>query len=104
LASVDDGKSTLIGRLLYEAKMILEDQLAALEADSRRIGAQADELDFVLLVDGLSAECEYGITIDATARSRLPGSSCDTCWRCLRRERQVGACGNTRQPISLLVC
>ena len=62
--SVDDGKSTLIGRLLYESKMIFEDQLAALEADSRRMGTRGGEIDFALLVDGLEAEREQGITID----------------------------------------
>lgn len=56
--SVDDGKSTLIGRLLYDSKMIFEDQLAALEADSRRVGTQGQEIDFALLVDGLAAERE----------------------------------------------
>ena len=66
--SVDDGKSTLIGRLLYDAKLILEDQLAALEADSRRIGTQGQNLDFALLVDGLAAEREQGITIDVAYR------------------------------------
>jgi bifunctional enzyme CysN/CysC len=66
--SVDDGKSTLIGRLLYESKMIFEDQLAALEADSKRIGTQGDALDFALLVDGLAAEREQGITIDVAYR------------------------------------
>src|SRR5215208_481071 len=66
--SVDDGKSTLIGRLLYESKMVFEDQLAALEADSKRIGTQGGELDFALLVDGLSAEREQGITIDVAYR------------------------------------
>jgi bifunctional enzyme CysN/CysC len=66
--SVDDGKSTLIGRLLYESKMIFEDQLAALAADSRRAGTRGDELDFALLVDGLSAEREQGITIDVAYR------------------------------------
>ncbi len=66
--SVDDGKSTLIGRLLYESKMVFEDQLAALEADSRRIGTQGGALDFALLVDGLSAEREQGITIDVAYR------------------------------------
>src|SRR5277367_1073773 len=66
--SVDDGKSTLIGRLLYDSKMIFEDQLAALEADSKRSGTQGDELDFALLVDGLSAEREQGITIDVAYR------------------------------------
>src|ERR1700729_1961431 len=58
--SVDDGKSTLIGRLLYESKMIFEDQLAALTADSKRIGTQGQNIDFALLVDGLAAEREQG--------------------------------------------
>ncbi|OYW23815.1 MULTISPECIES: bifunctional sulfate adenylyltransferase subunit 1/adenylyl-sulfate kinase [unclassified Sphingomonas] len=66
--SVDDGKSTLIGRLLYDSKMIFEDQLAALEADSRRSGTQGDAIDFALLVDGLAAEREQGITIDVAYR------------------------------------
>ncbi len=66
--SVDDGKSTLIGRLLYDSKMIFEDQLAALQADSRRIGTQGQEIDFALLVDGLAAEREQGITIDVAYR------------------------------------
>ncbi|HEY0594982.1 sulfate adenylyltransferase subunit CysN, partial [Sphingopyxis sp.] len=66
--SVDDGKSTLIGRLLYESKMIFEDQLAALEADSKRVGTQGQEIDFALLVDGLAAEREQGITIDVAYR------------------------------------
>jgi bifunctional enzyme CysN/CysC len=66
--SVDDGKSTLIGRLLYESKMIFEDQLRALEADSRKVGTQGGELDFALLVDGLAAEREQGITIDVAYR------------------------------------
>jgi len=66
--SVDDGKSTLIGRLLYDSKMIFEDQLAALEADSRRVGTQGGEIDFALLVDGLAAEREQGITIDVAYR------------------------------------
>ncbi|WP_448586655.1 sulfate adenylyltransferase subunit CysN [Thermaurantiacus sp.] len=66
--SVDDGKSTLIGRLLYDSRMIFEDQLAALEADSKRVGTQGDALDFALLVDGLSAEREQGITIDVAYR------------------------------------
>lgn len=66
--SVDDGKSTLIGRLLYESKMVFEDQLAALEADSKKVGTQGANLDFALLVDGLSAEREQGITIDVAYR------------------------------------
>jgi len=66
--SVDDGKSTLIGRLLYDSKMIFEDQMAALEADSRRVGTQGGEIDFALLVDGLAAEREQGITIDVAYR------------------------------------
>ena len=66
--SVDDGKSTLIGRLLYDSKMIFEDQLAYLESDSKRVGTQGDEIDFALLVDGLAAEREQGITIDVAYR------------------------------------
>ena len=66
--SVDDGKSTLIGRLLYDSKMIYEDQLDALAADSRRVGTQGSEIDFALLVDGLAAEREQGITIDVAYR------------------------------------
>ena len=66
--SVDDGKSSLIGRLLYESKVIFEDQLAALEADSRKMGTSSGEIDFALLVDGLAAEREQGITIDVAYR------------------------------------
>ena len=66
--SVDDGKSTLIGRLLYDSKMIFEDQLASLEADSKRVGTQGQNIDFALLVDGLAAEREQGITIDVAYR------------------------------------
>lgn len=66
--SVDDGKSTLIGRLLFESKMLFEDQLAAVEADSRKFGTQGDDIDFALLVDGLAAEREQGITIDVAYR------------------------------------
>ena len=66
--SVDDGKSTLIGRLLYEAQLIFEDQVAALRNDSRRHGSQDDDIDFALLVDGLAAEREQGITIDVAYR------------------------------------
>ncbi|MCQ8240776.1 sulfate adenylyltransferase subunit CysN [Rhizosaccharibacter radicis] len=66
--SVDDGKSTLIGRLLFDSKMIFEDQLAALASDSRRLGTQGQEIDFALLVDGLAAEREQGITIDVAYR------------------------------------
>jgi bifunctional enzyme CysN/CysC len=66
--SVDDGKSSLIGRLLHESKMIFEDQLAALEDDSKRIGTRGGELDFALVVDGLAAEREQGITIDVAYR------------------------------------
>ncbi|WP_298335836.1 sulfate adenylyltransferase subunit CysN [uncultured Erythrobacter sp.] len=66
--SVDDGKSTLIGRLLYDSKMIFEDQLASLEADSAKHGTQGEEIDFALLVDGLAAEREQGITIDVAYR------------------------------------
>jgi bifunctional enzyme CysN/CysC len=67
--SVDDGKSTLIGRLLYESKMLFEDQLTALEADSKKMGTQGGNLDFALLVDGLAAEREQGITIDVAYRA-----------------------------------
>ncbi|RXL79500.1 adenylyl-sulfate kinase, partial [Citrobacter sp. AAK_AS5] len=66
--SVDDGKSTLIGRLLYDSKMIFEDQLDALQADSKKVGTQGQEFDFALLVDGLAAEREQGITIDVAYR------------------------------------
>ena len=66
--SVDDGKSTLIGRLLYDSKMIFEDQMKALEADSSRFGTQGERIDFALLVDGLAAEREQGITIDVAYR------------------------------------
>lgn len=66
--SVDDGKSTLIGRLLYESHMVFEGQLAALEVDSKRVGTQGGDLDFALLVDGLGAEREQGITIDVAYR------------------------------------
>ena len=66
--SVDDGKSTLIGRLLYDSRQIFDDQLATLEADSRRIGTQGEAIDFALLVDGLAAEREQGITIDVAYR------------------------------------
>jgi len=66
--SVDDGKSTLIGRLLYDSKLVFEDHLEALEADSKKVGTQGGELDFALLVDGLAAEREQGITIDVAYR------------------------------------
>ncbi|MBG51242.1 MAG: sulfate adenylyltransferase subunit CysN [Alphaproteobacteria bacterium] len=66
--SVDDGKSTLIGRLLYDSKLIFEDQLSALEADSKKMGTQGEGFDFALLVDGLAAEREQGITIDVAYR------------------------------------
>jgi bifunctional enzyme CysN/CysC len=66
--SVDDGKSTLIGRLLHDTKMVFEDQLAAVEVDSRRWGTQGGDIDFALLLDGLSAEREQGITIDVAYR------------------------------------
>jgi bifunctional enzyme CysN/CysC len=66
--SVDDGKSTLIGRLLYDSKMLFEDQLAAIERDSMKWGTQGGEIDFALLVDGLAAEREQGITIDVAYR------------------------------------
>jgi bifunctional enzyme CysN/CysC len=66
--SVDDGKSTVIGRLLFESKMLFEDQLAAIEADSKKWGTQGGDIDFALLVDGLAAEREQGITIDVAYR------------------------------------
>src|SRR5690242_12082480 len=66
--SVDDGKSTLVGRMLYDSKTIFEDQLAALETDSKKVGTRGAELDFALLVDGLSAEREQKITIDVAYR------------------------------------
>ena len=66
--SVDDGKSTLIGRLLYDSKLLFEDQLESLEAESKKFGTQGSEIDFALLVDGLAAEREQGITIDVAYR------------------------------------
>src|SRR5450631_4525256 len=66
--SVDDGKSSLIGRLLYESKMIFEDQFATLKDDSKKVGTRGGEIDFALLVDGLAAEREQGITIDVAYR------------------------------------
>ncbi len=66
--SVDDGKSTLIGRLLWDSKMVFEDQLATLKADSKRVGTQGDKIDYALLLDGLQAEREQGITIDVAYR------------------------------------
>jgi bifunctional enzyme CysN/CysC len=66
--SVDDGKSTLIGRLLYDSQLVLEDQLASLEVDSQKVGTTGDDLDLALLVDGLQAEREQGITIDVAYR------------------------------------
>lgn len=66
--SVDDGKSTLIGRMLYESQLLFDDHLAALESDSKKVGTQEGEIDFALLVDGLAAEREQGITIDVAYR------------------------------------
>src|SRR5919204_2876450 len=66
--SVDDGKSTLIGRLLYDTKLIFDDHLAALERDSKKHGTNGSDIDFALLVDGLEAEREQGITIDVAYR------------------------------------
>ena len=66
--SVDDGKSTLIGRLLYDSKMIFEDQMEQLKVDSKKVGTQGQGIDFALLVDGLAAEREQGITIDVAYR------------------------------------
>lgn len=66
--SVDDGKSTLIGRLLFDSKKLYEDQLDALERDSKRMGNAGDHIDYALLLDGLKAEREQGITIDVAYR------------------------------------
>ncbi len=66
--SVDDGKSTLIGRLMFDSKMLYEDQLSALERDSKRIGHAGEDIDYALLLDGLKAEREQGITIDVAYR------------------------------------
>jgi sulfate adenylyltransferase subunit 1 len=66
--SVDDGKSTLIGRLLWDSKLVFEDQLAALEVDSKKVGTQGGAIDYALLLDGLQAEREQGITIDVAYR------------------------------------
>src|ERR1700686_2528161 len=66
--SVDDGKSTLIGRLLWDSKLVFEDQLASLEADSKKVGTQGGAIDYALLMDGLQAEREQGITIDVAYR------------------------------------
>ena len=71
--SVDDGKSTLIGRLIHDATGLFEDQIAALQAESRRFGTLGEEIDFALLLDGLEAEREQGITIDGVALSRHRG-------------------------------
>ncbi len=78
--SVDDGKSTLIGRLLYESNLIFDDQLATLAADSKRVGTRGGELDFALLVDGLAAEREQGITIDVAYRFFSPPSGASSSW------------------------
>ncbi len=72
--SVDDGKSTLIGRLLHDTRQIYEDQLSSLHNDSKRHGTQGEKLDLALLVDGLQAEREQGITIDVAYRYSLPRS------------------------------
>src|SRR2546430_1585431 len=66
--SVDDGKSTLLGRLLHESKMIFDDQVAALERDSNKVGTRGGDIDYALLLDGLSAEREQRITIDVAYR------------------------------------
>ena len=66
--SVDDGKSTLIGRMLYEAQALFDDQVVALQSDSKKHGTQGEDIDFALLVDGLAAEREQGITIDVAYR------------------------------------
>ena len=69
--SVDDGKSTLIGRMLYEAQLVFEDQVATLLKDSKKLGTQGGDIDFALLVDGLAAEREQGITIDVAYRTAI---------------------------------
>jgi translation elongation factor EF-1alpha len=91
--SVDDGKSTLVGRLLYDSKMLLDDQLTALASESKVSGTTGGDLDFALLVDGLQAEREQGITIDVAYRflppnaaalsSSIPRGTCSTrgIWR-----------------------
>ena len=76
--SVDDGKSTLIGRLLFDSKKLYEDQLDALERDSKRVGNAGEHIDYALLLDGLKAEREQGITIDVASllyRAHARGSS-----------------------------
>ena len=81
--SVDDGKSSLIGRMLYESKQIFDDQLGALESESKRYGTQGERIDFALLVDGLQAEREQGITIDAVSYTHLDvykRQECDRFW------------------------
>ena len=70
--SVDDGKSTLIGRLLFDSKKLYEDQLDALERDSKRVGNAGEHIDYALLLDGLKAEREQGITIDVATATSLP--------------------------------
>jgi bifunctional enzyme CysN/CysC len=77
--SVDDGKSTLIGRLLFESNAIFDDQLASLEKDSRHYGTQGEKIDLTLLVDDLQAEREQGITIDVVYRF-LPSTSAVSSW------------------------
>ena len=72
--SVDDGKSTLIGRLLYDSRQIFEDQLSALEADSKKVGTQGQKIDFALLVDGLDRK-STGLNSSHLARSRMPSSA-----------------------------
>ena len=84
--SVDDGKSTLIGRLLFDSKKIYEDQLDALERDSKRIGNAGEHIDYALLLDGLKAEREQGITIDVAYHSRVERFDVDDGTRqCLLR-------------------
>ena len=110
--SVDDGKSTLIGRLLYDTKLIFEDQLAALEKDSRKHGTTGEDFDFALLVDGLEAEREQGITIDvayrffatASANSSSPTrratNSTRATWRPARQLRTLPSCWSMRARAS----
>ncbi len=93
--SVDDGKSTLIGRLLYESGLLFEDQLRTLEVDSRDVGTQGEDLDFALLMDGLQAEREQKITIDVAYRyfqtERRAFILADTLLARHRRGRSVSA-------------
>ena len=96
--SVDDGKSTLIGRLLYDSKLLFEDQINVLERDSRKHGTAGDEIDFALLLDGLEAEREQGITIDVAYRF-FATESANSWWRIRRAMNNTRAIWRpVRQP------